>query len=112
MAPPPEILAQRENDAFHYCSQKVCDQSRNDYEPGVATDDFVYLLSLCHLILKVDVCATSSAGELINNAVRQYYICQARAIDIPRWGYILPTSPFKNIIDAWGGVAEDDLFAG
>ena len=102
MVPPPDNLAQWANDSFHYCSQKVCDQASNDYDPSVAADDFVYLVSLCHLVLKVGICAASSADELIKNAVRQYYICQSHALATPRWGYVLPTFPFKIIIDAGG----------
>ena len=102
MVPPPESLAQWANDAFRYCSHNVCEQARSDYDPSTKTDDFVFLSPLCHLVLKVDICATSPSGELIKNAVRQYYISLSQAGATPRWGYVLPTFPFKNVIGAGG----------
>ena len=59
-----------------------------------------YLVSLCHLILKVEMCATSSADQNVRDAVMQHKVCQSYAEAMPRWGYVLPYFPFKNIIEA------------
>ena len=46
------------------------------------------------------MCATSSADQNVKDAVRQHKICQTYADALPRWGYVLPNFPFKNIIEA------------
>ena len=58
-----------------------------------------YLVSLCHLILKVEMCATSSADQNVSDAVQHHKVCQPYADALPRWVYVLPNFPFENIIE-------------
>ena len=97
MHPPPHDLMQWANDAFHYAESRIVagSEKMNEESSTVPGDgDFLFLVSLAMLVLKMHECSKSEVDGNITSACNQHAVCSSYASSGSRWIFTLTEFPF------------------